>query len=96
MHTKSRNIEIMKGDKTDEITKKLFESLLQNYNKTLEEAMRTSEFVTNSNDLLYYHPQKNRLEKSWIIHRYPLTASLNYQNIDNNPQRISKIKPFID
>ena len=46
MHTKSRNIEIMKGDKTDEITKKLFESLLQNYNKTLEEAMRTSEFVT--------------------------------------------------
>ena len=28
--------------------------------------------------------------------QYALTASLNYQNIDNNPQRISKIKPFID
>ena len=28
--------------------------------------------------------------------QYALTASLNYQNIDNNSQRISKIKPFID
>ena len=121
MHTKSRNIEIMKGNKTDEITKKLFESLLQNYKKKLEEAMRASEFVTNSIDLLYHHPQKNRLEKNrvgsyldspkWLKNKkatinpennddncfqYALTASLNYQNIDNKPQRISKIKPFID
>ena len=27
---------------------------------------------------------------------YDLTVALNYQNIKNNPERISKIKPFID
>ena len=31
MYTKSRNIEITKGDETDQIIKKLFESLLQNF-----------------------------------------------------------------
>ena len=31
MYTKSRNIEIMKGDETDQIIKKLFESLLQHF-----------------------------------------------------------------
>ena len=33
MYTKSRNIEIMVGNETDEITEELFESLLQNYQK---------------------------------------------------------------
>ena len=28
--------------------------------------------------------------------QYALTVTLNYQNIKNNPERISKIKPFID
>ena len=28
--------------------------------------------------------------------QYALTVVLNHQNIENNPQRISKIKPFID
>ena len=27
---------------------------------------------------------------------YALTVTLNYKNIKNNPERISKIKPFID
>ena len=27
---------------------------------------------------------------------YAVTVALNYQNIKNNPERISKIKPFID
>ena len=39
MYTKSRNIEIMKGDETDEIIEKLIESFLQNYQKNLEEPM---------------------------------------------------------
>ena len=38
MYTKSDNIEIMMGNETDEIIKKLFESLLQNCQKNLEEA----------------------------------------------------------
>ena len=55
MHTKSHNIEIMMGNETDEIIEKLFESLLQNYQKDLEESMRGSEFVRDSINLLYYH-----------------------------------------
>ena len=56
--TKSRNIEIMERDETNEIIEELFESLLQNSQKNLEEPMRGSEFVPDSIDLLYYHLQK--------------------------------------
>ena len=38
--------------------RKLFESLLQNDQKDLEESMRGSVFVPDSIDLLYYHLQK--------------------------------------
>ena len=55
MHTKSHNIEIMMGSKTDKIIEELFESLLQNDHKDLEETMRGSEFICDSVDLLYYH-----------------------------------------
>ena len=37
MHAKSNNIEIMMDSETDEIIDELFESLLQNYQKDLEE-----------------------------------------------------------
>ena len=70
MHTKSYNIEIMRGNKADEIIKKHFESLLENYQKVLEESMRGSEFVRDSIDLLHYRLQKNRFEKKWIIYRF--------------------------
>ena len=64
MSTKSRNIEIMEGSETDEIIDERFESLLQNYQKNLEEPMRGSEFVPDSIDLLYYHLQKEGLKRS--------------------------------
>ena len=52
----------MMGNEKDEIIEKLFESYLQNiftkYKKDLEEAMRGSEFVCDSIDLLYYQLQK--------------------------------------
>ena len=41
----------------DEIIDELFKSLLQNYEKGLEESMRGCNFVFDSVDLLYYHPQ---------------------------------------
>ena len=44
MHTKSNNIKIMTGNEADEITEECFESLLQKYQKGLEEKMRGSEF----------------------------------------------------
>ena len=58
MHTKSHNIEILLGNKTDEIIEELFESLLKNYQKDLEESMRRSKFVFDSVDLLHYHFHK--------------------------------------
>ena len=49
MHTKSDNIEIMIGNETDEIIKKLFESLFEG----LEKSMKESIFIFDSVDLLY-------------------------------------------
>ena len=63
MRTKSHYIEIMMGNKTNEIIEKLFESLSQNYQKDLEELMRGSEFVFDSIDLLYYRLQKIGLKR---------------------------------
>ena len=57
MRTKNHYIEIMMGNKTNDIIEKHFESLSQNYQKDLEELMRGSEFVFDSIDLLYYRLQ---------------------------------------
>ena len=62
LHTKSNNIEIMIGKETDEIIEKLFWSLLQNYQKDLEESMRGRKFNFDSVDLMYYHFQKISLK----------------------------------
>ena len=64
MCTKSNNIEIMMGSETDEIIKKVFESLLQKYQARLEEKMRRSEFVFGSIDLLHYNLHKISLNRS--------------------------------
>ena len=58
MHTTSDNMEIMIGNKTSGIIKKLFNSLLQKFQKRLEESMRGSKFIFDSVDLLYYKLQK--------------------------------------
>ena len=68
MHTKSHNIEIMIGRETDKIIEELFGSLLQNYQKDLEEIMKGSEFIFDSIDLLYYHLQKKRSKKRRVIY----------------------------
>ena len=39
------------------------------------------------------NPQNKKDDKCF---QYVLTVTLNYQNIKNNPERVSKIKPFID
>ena len=54
MHTKSNNIEIMIGNETNEIIKKLFESLLQRHYQELEKSTKGSESIFDSLDLLYY------------------------------------------
>ena len=45
MHTKSKNIEILMGNGTAEIIRELLETLLQRYEKGLEESKRGIELV---------------------------------------------------
>ena len=54
MHTKSNNIEIVKGNEKDEIIEELFESLFQKYEKGLEESMKGSKVASDTVDLLHY------------------------------------------
>ena len=61
--TKSHNVEIMMGSETDEIINQCFESLLQNFQKDLEELLRGSELSFDNVDLLYYHLQKSSLKR---------------------------------
>ena len=120
MHTKSDNIEIMMGSKTDNIINKHFDSLLQKYQEGLEESMRGSEFIPDSVYLFHYHLQAASLKRigssyidsfKWLKNKkaainpkndvnncfqYPITVALNHQNIKKTPQRISKIKSFIN
>ena len=89
MYTKSCNIEIMWCNNTDEIIKKTFESLLQNYQQSLEEPMGGSEFVPDSIDLLYYRFQKRGLKRGrsdldsrkWMKIK---KATINPENNDDN------------
>ena len=64
MHTKSDNIEIMMDNETDQIIKESFKSLLQRYQKGLEEKMRGIELVFDGADLLHYKLHKISLNRS--------------------------------
>ena len=109
IHFKIDNTEIMMGSETDEVIKELFESLLQRYQELLEESKNASDLGFDSVDALYYNLKLNSPE--WLKNKkattnpknnddkcfqYALAVALNYQNIKNNPERISKIKFFID
>ena len=119
MHSKSDNIEILIGNETNESIEKRFESLLQRYQKGLEESMKGSEFVFDNADSLYYKFHKISLNRGgsyidspeWLKNKkatinpknnddkyfqYALTVALNPEQIKKDPQRIAKIKPFID
>ena len=68
LSTKSDNIEIMMGSEADDIIEKLFESLLQKYQKGLKESMKRSEFYFDSVDILYYNLQKTSLKRIGLSH----------------------------
>ena len=53
MHRNIDNIKNMIGSEIDEIIEELFESLLQKYQKDLEESIRGSEFIFDSVDLFF-------------------------------------------
>ena len=64
MHSKSDNIEIMIGADTNEITKNLFNSFLQTYQKGLEESMRGSDSAFDYVESLNYIFHKVDLKRS--------------------------------
>ena len=75
MHSKSDNIKIMISDEAIEVIKKLFGSLKNRYQNNLQ-SMRSSEFVFNYVQLLYYECHKINLNHMnhggswWIIYRF--------------------------
>ena len=78
----------MTGNETDEIIKKLFESLLERHQKGLEEKIRGSEFVYDSIDLLHYKLPKISLNRGgsyldspeWLKNK---KATINPKNNDD-------------
>ena len=65
LYSRRDNKEIVIGNEVDEIIQELFDSLLQRYQKGLEESMKGDELVFDGVDLLYYKCH----EKSygWLI-----------------------------
>ena len=120
MHTKSDNITIMRGVKTEDIINELFNTFRKRYQEGLETKMRGSSFTFERIDLFEYYLHKISLNRGslyiespeWIINKtvtinpkntkdnncfqYAITASLNYQNIDHHPERISRFRPFVN
>ena len=95
VHTKSHNVEIMMGDETDDIIKELFESLLQNYQKALEESMKESEFFFSPKWLKNKEATINPKNNDNNCFQYASTAALNHKQIKIYPDRISNLKLFI-
>ena len=61
MHSKSNNKEIMIANETNETINELFESFLTRYHLGLEESMKSSDFIFDSNDGMYYNCNKINL-----------------------------------
>ena len=119
MHTKSVNEEFMNGSDIDEIIKELFKSLLQRYQKNLQEKMKGSDFQFEGVNYLYYNFNKISISRGgsyidspkWLkdkkstvnqknnynkCFQYAVTLTLSIDKINDQPERISKIKPFIE
>ena len=56
-HSKSDNMEIVTNDKAGKVTEEFFKPLQNRYQNILEKLMKSSEFVFNYVDLLYYKCQ---------------------------------------
>ena len=73
----------MIGNETNEIIEKLFNSLLQKYQKGLEESMKGSEFETDSVDLLHYNCHKINLN---CVHIWLLLNGKKNKKVIINPK----------
>ena len=100
MHSKRDNIEIMICDDADEVIKKLFDSnIYQNRYQNNLQSISGSDFVLDYAQLLHYKCHKinlNRNNKSNKCFQYAVTVTLNHEEIKKDPQRITKIKSFLN
>ena len=89
MHSKSDNIEIMRGIDTNNIVNRLIESFKQRYHEGLETRMRGSSYVFNHIKLLKYHFHKVSLSRGssyiptldWIANK---KCTINPKNTKDN------------
>ena len=89
MHTKSDNIEIMRGVETEDIINELFNTFRIRYHEGLETKMRGSSFTFDHIDLLEYHLHRISLNRGssyiesseWIKNK---GATINPKNTKDN------------
>ena len=96
VHVKSDNTEIMMGSETDETIKKIFSVDTLYYNLNKISLNRGGSYIDSPEWLQNKKATTNPKNNDDKCFQYALTVALNYQNIKNNRERISKIKPFID
>ena len=106
MHTRSDNEEFMNGSDTDEIIKGLFESfesdfqfdgvnfLYYDFNKI--SINRRGSYIDSPKWLKNKKSTINPKNNDYKCFQYATTLALNLDKINSHPERISKIKPFID
>ena len=119
VYSASDNIKNFMGTDTDEVIDRLFDTILQRFQRAIETSERGSEFIFKNVDLLYYYFHKIHMRRGevyidsfeWMKNKkakinpknidddnyfqYSIPVALNHQNTGRNPQRKSKIKPFI-
>ena len=89
MHSKSDNIEIMKGLSANDIVNRFIKSFKQRYQEGLETTMRGSSYVFNHVKLLEYHFHKISLSRGssyiptleWIANKI---CTINPKNTKDN------------
>ena len=95
----------MMNEEADKVIKQFFDLLKNRYQNNLE-SMKASEFVFNYVHLFSYkfhriNPNRggsinpiNKIDNTWF--RYAVAVVINHEVIGKNPERITKIKPFIN
>ena len=90
IYTKSETVEIFMGSDTEDVIDKLFNTLLQRFQRAQETSNeRGSEFIPDSVELLYYHFQRIDIRRAvsyimspdWIASK---KATINPKNEKNN------------
>ena len=100
MDSKSKNVEILMGDETDDIIKEVFKSfkqILYYYSLHKTRLRRGKSYIESpawlKNKKVTINSQN---EDDNSCFQYAITVALNHQNSENHSERISNIKSFIN